>query len=468
MAVEGLKVRLTAEHSSAELNGKSGKPVANQTRSYPKDDSRYWLPRLFKPRNDRGDESPHYSMRIALKGRRMAFALGTGNKEAGAKRACGIYADLQKLGTVATLAKHRTQKREIPVEAATVGVWILAAEKVFDGKPSTFGGYARCLRAIVSDVLAVAKTKKRFGRTQAKNYRRSIDEIPLASLTPQALQAWRIQFVKRAGANPMKQRAARISCNSMLRQARSLFSKKTVKFVAGVAVPSPLPFAGVEFYPRENMRYQSKIDPAALIRTAQKELQATEPEVFKAMLLAIGAGLRRGEIDRLLWRQIDFDAGVIHVETTEAGGLKSAESSGDVEIDKTLATLLRGLHAKAKGIYVIECGEEEADKAKAKEPASRAWGQRYRADGVLNRLNGWLRANGVQSYKPLHTLRKEAGSMIATKSGIYAASRFLRHADIQVTSMHYADHKERVTVDMGALVEPVKRAKPSRARKAAR
>ena len=44
--------------------------------------------------------------------------------------------------------------------------------------------------------------------------------------------------------------------------------------------------------------------------------------------------------------------------------------------------------------------------------------------------------------------------MIATKKGIYAASRFLRHADIQVTAMHYADHKERVTVDMGALLQP--------------
>ncbi len=60
----------------------------------------------------------------------------------------------------------------------------------------------------------------------------------------------------------------------------------------------------------------------------------------------------------------------------------------------------------------------------------------------------------VEGYKPLHTLRKEAGSIIATKAGIHAASQFLRHADIQVTAMHYADHKERVTVDMEALLQP--------------
>jgi integrase len=66
----------------------------------------------------------------------------------------------------------------------------------------------------------------------------------------------------------------------------------------------------------------------------------------------------------------------------------------------------------------------------------------------------WLRQNGVEGAKPLHALRKEAGSIVATKAGIHAASQFLRHADIQVTSMHYAGHKERVTVDMDALLEP--------------
>ena len=44
--------------------------------------------------------------------------------------------------------------------------------------------------------------------------------------------------------------------------------------------------------------------------------------------------------------------------------------------------------------------------------------------------------------------------MISTKNGIHAASRFLRHSDIQVTAMHYADHKDRVTVDIGGMLQP--------------
>ena len=113
-------------------------------------------------------------------------------------------------------------------------------------------------------------------------------------------------------------------------------------------------------------------------------------------------------------------------------------------IDVGLSSILHGFRAKALVQYVLEEGTGVT--------ASRLWGQRYRCEDVFERLTRWLRSRGVEGAKPLHTLRKEAGSIIATKAGIYAASHFLRHADIQVTSMHYADHKERVTVDIGALL----------------
>ena len=54
--------------------------------------------------------------------------------------------------------------------------------------------------------------------------------------------------------------------------------------------------------------------------------------------------------------------------------------------------------------------------------------------------------------KPLHELRKEFGSQLCAKYGIYAASRMLRHADIAITAQHYLDPKERTTIGMGNLL----------------
>ena len=261
--------------------------------------------------------------------------------------------------------------------------------------------------------------------------------------SPQAIQAWRIQYLSRAGDNPVRQRAARISCNSALRLARSLFSRRILKFVDPKIVPAELPFRGVEFFPRESMRYQSKFDPAALLRVAVDEL---DPDALKVLLLALCVGLRRGEIDRLLWRQVDFDRSLIRLEVTEAGALKTEDSAGTVQIDEELAALLRGFRAKTEERICHRWRTSRGRLGLIRSAVS--------LPNSFRRLTGWLRAHGITARRAIHELRKEAGSIVATQSGIHAASRFLRHADIAITAACYADHKERITVPLGALLRP--------------
>lgn len=430
-----------AEQTGTGRRGKNGKQVANQNRGgVGKNSANYWKARIFKPVNDRGEASPHFSMKIQFKGKRVAFTLGTSNQEAAAAKAAGIYNDLLTLGIEGTLAKHRPTKSE---DVSTLGAWIEGARKVFDKSPTTFDAYARAARHIAASILQVERDKKRFGR-KGGTFRQQADKTPVSMFTARAVQEWKIRYVKdRGGNNPARQRAARISCNSCLRMARSLFQEDIAKHLPPLEMEER-PFEKVDFYPRESMKYHSKIDPSILLGKARADLGEANPECFKILLLAIGAGLRRGEIDRLLWRQIDLDGGEIHVEVTEAGGLKSADSTGKVAIDETLCGLLRGFKAKAASQYVIEGG--------AGEGGSRAWGQRYRCQDTFDSLLAWLRKNGVEDRRALHTLRKEAGAIIATKSGIYSASKFLRHSDIKTTAQHYADNKERVSIDLGALL----------------
>ncbi|MGA7215568.1 MAG: tyrosine-type recombinase/integrase [Terrimicrobiaceae bacterium] len=423
--------------------------MANQIRAAAgKNDSRYWLSRIFRPVNDRGETSPHYSMKVQFRGRRMAFTVGTANKEAAARRAAGIYTDLLILGVEATIAKHRAQSpREISSKVATIGAWIEAARGVSASNAATFAQYAASLRLIAGQILSVKKTKKRFGpgKGGAQAYRAGIDAASLEILSAQAVQRWRLAYVAKAK-NPAQERSRMTSANSTIRQARSLFADKIVRFLPDVPLPSPRPFADVEFFPKQSARYFSRIDPKALLRTAQCELAENDPSAFLAMLLALAAGLRRGEIDSLAWHQIDFERALIRVESTEAASLKTADSRAEVPIDPGVVEVLRGFRAKASGLFVIE--------AEGGEYGPRVWGRHYRADAVFTRLNHWLRKHGVTARKPIHELRKELGALVTAEYGIYAASRVLRHSNVATTAAHYTDLKTRPTVAVGSWLTP--------------
>jgi integrase len=436
----------TSAQAATGMNQKSGKQLANTIRATAgKNDSRYWLPRVFRPVNARGAASPHYSMKVQFRGRRMAFTLSTGNKDAAAKRAAAIYGELVAHGIEATLARRRAHRPE-GEDVATIGEYLSAAQSVMAVRPVSFAAYAANLRRIAGDILnlrAIQRTKTR----QKRATRQAIENAPVSILTAEAVQAWRLAFVARAGVNGTKARSARISSNSMIRLARSLFAPKVLKFLGALRLPDPLPFRGVEFFPRESMRYTSRIDAGVLMRQAREELAESDPESFLVMLLALAAGLRRGEIDRLLWRNVDFARGRIIVEESEHGQLKSADSRGTVDIDPRTVEILRGFQAKAQEQFVIE-----AKRAIAGE-ASRAWGKRYRCLRVFDSVNRWLRAHGIEGHKALHTLRKEAGAIVATRDGIFAASQFLRHRDIAITASVYADKKTRTVIDMGALLD---------------
>lgn len=73
----------------------------------------------------------------------------------------------------------------------------------------------------------------------------------------------------------------------------------------------------------------------------------------------------------------------------------------------------------------------------------------YRCRGAIETLKKWLRANVVHAQKPIHELRKEIGSIIASEEGIFASSRYHRHSDIRITSSIYADQKNRVVASIG-------------------
>ena len=413
-------------------------------------------------------------MELRFRGRRITLPLHSADKQEASLKAADIYRDLFRHGVDETIKKYanpRTGKASNSALAptqeetckTTLGEWIIAAEKVFTGEKKSFIAYARSARRIAKWIqesrkpakagkkltkrqrkAAAKKARKRLAPKYAPFFQRLIDVEPITIFNRSTIQMWRKAYVERVGNDELLKKRARTSSNSILRQAKALFSQEILDTISGVKIPSPLPFEKCKFYPAEDMSYRSQIDSGALVRAAMTELSERDTEVYKVFLLALGGGLRRSEIDTLTYEQADFANSMLRMHVTVEGRRKSKQSEANVPIDQMLIDELRTWEQNAKDKFVLN--GPSADEPKK-------WGRNYRCDETFKRTIAWLRTHGVNTLKPIHTLRKEAGSLVATEGGIQAAKQFLRHRSIEVTSAFYAYNKGNHTVDLGFLLD---------------
>jgi integrase len=423
------------------------KTPSDAPKSWPKNDLRHWQRRVYCPTyRNKGKlkTSGLYVVQIEHGGRRTTFPTGCSDRRAAGARAREIYRVILAEGWEAALSRYKkSARRACPV---TVGEYLQLAEKYLDVRPRTFGGYTRALRKIVSDTMGYETGTERFDyqRGGRQKWLDKVNAVRLVSLTPEKIQTWRARFLEAAKGDSRKLRSARVSANSFIREARALFSRSVLEHVELQGLDR-LPFEGIGTGERLRMRYRSQIgDFEGLVANACRELNTQEDrETFKAFLLAALAGLRRNEIDLLEWPSFDFDHGVLRIEATKYFEGKSESALGDIPVDAELVAAFRGFRAVASGDFVIESDA----KPKLNRPYSR-----YRCQLTFDALVKWLRAKGIKSNSPLHTLRKEFGSAMARRFGIFAASAALRHSDITVTREHYLDPKPVGSVGLGHLL----------------
>ena len=312
----------------------------------------------------------------------------------------------------------------------------------------TFGCYSYALRKIATEALGDKSTSKRKFDPVSCPWRKDADRILLNRLTPQKVDEWKFAFVAVAGNEQLAKQRQKRNANSFLRNARALFGKKVLRKLAerGVAVPAPSPFDGVELEEKSgSTRYVSQINARLLTQAARTELRTKDGEAWKVFLLALGAGLRRGEIDNLQWQQVDFERGEIRVMSTEAHALKTESSEGRVFVDAGLLAELKPFAANATGLYVVEPETPMRQHGAA---------QFYRAVETFTRLTTWLRSHGVLTDKPLHALRKEFGSIICESADIHTASRQLRHSNLSTTANSYLDSRRKAAPSIGDWLKP--------------
>jgi hypothetical protein len=401
--------------------------MRRKTVKFNKSDARYWESRVafHMP------ASRSYSVQIQHAGKRRWLGLGTANKKDAAALALKLYLDVRSNGWDVVMARRRGDPAAKKANV-TIGEYIEALRTKSLLSPKTLVSYTQALHKIAGDITGETERGRR-------------DAIKLRTLTAEKIEAWRVEFIRKKATDPLKERSARISASSLILKAHALFSGKVVARVRDVLeLPEPLPFAGVKVETVRVPRYRSTFDVVALLESARQELATSRPEQYKVFLLGVMAGLRRNEIDVLPWTAFRWNEGVIRIETTEFYRPKSHNSEGDVRVDPELMEVFRGYHARRKGDFVIESDS-------APPPFDAPYGT-YRCIDHMRALVKWLRSKGVNSKTPLHTLRKEFGSLIHQRYGILAASEQLRHGGIGVTARHYVENRQPSVLGLGHLL----------------
>jgi integrase len=198
----------------------------------------------------------------------------------------------------------------------------------------------------------------------------------------------------------------------------------------------PNPFAGVKVKDPGAQRYHSEVSAEWLLVCAERELRIGSPQQYLALFLCLWAGLRRKEADLLMWEQIDFEHGQIHVRRTPNFEPKTEESQRVIDLPPEAVDLLRSFKKGSESEFVLDGAL----------PNPSATYDYYRCDCIWRNLHEWLRSKGVRQTKAIHALRKESGSFIASHFGIEAARQHLGHRDIRTTSSHYVEKKKRIEV----------------------
>ncbi len=180
--------------------------------------------------------------------------------------------------------------------------------------------------------------------------------------------------------------------------------------------------------------YVSHIDVSVILKAAKSELWEQPLERDRAayigFLLCLGCGMRRKEADCLTWDAVDENKLVIRLRPTDHYALKSAAAARDIVLDQKAASILRQWRGAQQSEFVLP----------GRKPKPQATNPYYRANAAWKSLISFLRRKGVSESKPIHVLRKEAGTQILKRGGsLVDVQRFLGHSDATLASRIYLD-----------------------------
>jgi integrase len=190
---------------------------------------------------------------------------------------------------------------------------------------------------------------------------------------------------------------------------------------------------GVNFkikLPEVNNNKTDDLSDAQLKKLLESIDKDTNIQVANIMKLALFTGMRRGELFKQKWKDLDFDRGFIHNKYPKGG------PDQVIPMNNSARELL-SLHEKTNSLYVFP---------------GKGGGQRVTAYVALRRIR--KRAGLSDDFRPLHGLRHVYASMLASsgKVDLYTLQKPLTHKDPRMTQ-RYAHLRDETLINASNVAD---------------
>ncbi|MDR1015322.1 MAG: site-specific integrase [Coriobacteriales bacterium] len=325
-----------------------------------------------------------------------------------------------------------------------------------DADKATFGEYARQWKDSreVSGRLAPSTIAR--DKYTIKHLVRHLGGVQLGDIDATTVRNLYAAF-SREGLGPQSVAKVAVALKQILRQAvnddiilRNPCDRVEAPKLTKPARGSALDKAGVARLVEALGDAESKDYPLA---RSERQQQTSDMSHVAAARLALAAGLRRGEVLGLSWRDVDLESATIYIRNTlcnTSGELKppkTATSNRTISLDgRMLADLKRWKQQQAEYLFSLGIGQGAETPVISTETGSRMEG---------NNLDRWWRRfqerYGFEGLR-FHDLRHTHATMLVSSGlNIKAVSSRLGHASVGITLDLYA-HAQREDDEKAAAI----------------
>jgi integrase len=180
--------------------------------------------------------------------------------------------------------------------------------------------------------------------------------------------------------------------------------------------------------PKVNNLKTEDLTPEQLSNLIEAIAQEYDTQAANFMKMALFTGMRRGELFRLQWEDVDFDRGFINIRTPKGG------QDAKIPLNPATKELLEN-HPRTDSPFVFP---------------GRAGGQRTRYPKAIDRIRE--KAGLPSDFRPLHGLRHTYASMLASSGQVdlYTLQKLLTHKSAAMTQRyaHLRDEALRRASDL--------------------